>query len=511
MNNENNKTHSFYNELSAIKLTNKYEAHIVNSNKVTNNFLNLFNIKNTKHYSPSNVIKNNLVNLNINFTDNDYTLFLRSMDLGIPCIIGNTDLLDNSKYLKEQLVVKSDDDVNEIKDKILSAIKNKKGIMKEYHKFRKAYIAEVKKLAENFVGCTVKEESSEEDVDTLMTVVVPVYNTEVYLEKSLDSIMSAIIPKTEVLVINDGSKDNSEEIILRYVEKYPETIRYIKQTNHGLGNVRNVGLKEAKGKYIASVDSDDTINSNFFKEAQKYLEEDIDIVICDWKSIPEDGEPFETAAIEWSLHNRSKYEGLLFSTIMPSTCNKIIKKSLYDELGLKFIEDRYEDLSINPLILLKAKTIKYINKPYYEYYLRSGSIMRSAQGYSMIDIINTLNKRFDDNKDIFNINIDEMKYYTFSWRMEEYIMNQLYTVEEKELSKYIKYIYEKDYEIINSILESDYYKNMLDNTKDETKEYISKRNKAFKEKQLEKFIEKARKNEKYRKITPYIIYYGENN
>ena len=188
--------------------------------------------------------------------------------------------------------------------------------------------------------------------------------------------------------------------------------------------------------------------------------------------------------------------------------NIIIK--LYEELHLNFIEDRYEDLSINPLILLKAKTIKYINKPYYEYYLRSGSIMRSAQGYSMIDIIGTLNKRFDDNKDICNVDLDEMKYYTFSWRIEEYIMNQLYTIDDKELSKYIKYIYDKDYEIICKIFESRFYKKMLENTKKETQGYIIKRNKAFKEKKLEKYIKDVRKSNNYKKITPPIVYYGEN-
>lgn len=509
LNKDTNNTHSFYNELSAIKLTNKYTAHVQKASKITKTFGKLFNINMEDHYSISNVMKNNLVNLCVNFTDNDYTIFLKSMDLGIPCIMGNTDLLDDNKYLKEQLVVNSDDDVNEIKDKILSAIKNKKEILKEYEKFRKNYSKESKKLAEEFVGTSICEEK-QTDNDILVSVVVPVYNTSTYLEKSLNSIMDAIQDKTEVLIINDGSKDNSEEIILKFVEKYPNVIRYIKQENHGLGNVRNVGLKEAKGKYIASVDSDDTINSNFFKEAREYLEKNIDIVIYDWKSITEDEQKFNTAAIEWSLHDKSKYEGILFSTIMPSTCNKIIKKSLYEELNLNFIEDRYEDLSINPLILLKAKTIKYINKPYYEYYLRSGSIMRSAQGYSMIDIIGTLNKRFDDNKDICNIDLDEMKYYTFSWRIEEYIMNQLYTIDDKELSKYIKYIYDKDYEIICKIFESRFYKKMLENTKKETLGYIIKRNKAFKEKKLEKYIKDVRKSNNYKKITPPIVYYGEN-
>ena len=82
----------------------------------------------------------------------------------------------------------------------------------------------------------------------LLTAVVPVYNTAAYIPECMDSIINAQIDNMEILVINDGSTDNSEEIIKHYVEKYPRLVKYIKQENHGLGNVRNVGLEHAKGK-----------------------------------------------------------------------------------------------------------------------------------------------------------------------------------------------------------------------------------------------------------------------
>ncbi len=504
LNNPSNDYHSYYNELSAIRM-NDMTASILETTKEVREFTKLFDIK-YSIASKKEIYQKSLVNLCINFSESPIIEFLKSMDNNIPCIIGNNDFL--SKELKEELMVKSDDNTNEIAKKIKDVIKNKDKILKLYSSFRDKYIEECKKLKDKFLDTTTTEEK---EYDKLLTIAVPVYNVEKYLANTLDSILDAIKQidesNVELLIINDGSPDNSEKIIKRYQEDNKKLIRYIKQENHGLGNVRNVALKEAKGKYIASIDSDDTININFFSEAYEYLLKDIDIVLYNWKSIPEEGASFDTSAIEWSLNDRSKYEGILFSTIMPSTCNKIIKKSLYDKLKLKFVEDRYEDLSINPLILLEAETIKYINKSYYEYYLRSGSIMRSAQGYSMIDIINILNKRFDDHKEICNIDLNEMKYYTFSWRIEEYIMNQLYTIDSKELSKYIKYIYEKDYEINNNIFDSKFYKEMLEKTKEETKEYIINRNKAFKEKKLEEFIKKNKEN--YKKITPYIIYYGE--
>lgn len=505
LNIQDNDYHSFYNELSAIKLCHDKIAKIRKPGPTTKEFISNFNIP-TIIKKDEDIIKNNCLNLNINFTEICTHNFLKSMNQSIPCIIGNNSFLSGD--LEKYLVVNSDDNIDEIKEKIDYALDNKDKIMKLYQTFKKEYDKKTNKLVEEFLECK-KEQKEKKEYEKLISVIVPVYNVEKYLEKSLDSIIEAAIDDMEILIINDGSTDSSEEIIKKYENNYPELIRYIKKKNGGLGSVRNVGLKEAKGKYIASIDSDDTINSNFFIEAEKYLKEDIDLVICDWLSINEDKTSFETAAIEWALRDRNKYEGLLYSTIMPSTCNKIMKKSILDSLKLEYIEDKYEDLSLNPLFMLKAKTIKYINKPYYEYYLRSGSLMRSSAGYSMINIIKELNKRLDDNKDIVNVDINEFKYYTYSWRIEEYIINQLYNLDKKDRKDFIKVIYRDLYNIMIDIFESTNYEEMLKKIhKKENVKFIKERNKSFIEKKLEEFI--VNKNNYY-KLTPYIIYYGDEN
>ena len=505
LNIQDNDYHSFYNELSAIKLCHDKIAKIRKPGPTTKEFISNFNIP-TIIKKDEDIIKNNCLNLNINFTEICTHNFLKSMNQSIPCIIGNNSFLSGD--LEKYLVVNSDDNIDEIKEKIDYALDNKDKIMKLYQTFKKEYDKKTNKLVEEFLECK-KEQKEKKEYEKLISVIVPVYNVEKYLEKSLDSIIEAAIDDMEILIINDGSTDSSEEIIKKYENNYPELIRYIKKKNGGLGSVRNVGLKEAKGKYIASIDSDDTINSNFFIEAEKYLKEDIDLVICDWLSINEDKTSFETAAIEWALRDKNKYEGLLYSTIMPSTCNKIMKKSILDSLKLEYIEDKYEDLSLNPLFMLKAKTIKYINKPYYEYYLRSGSLMRSSAGYSMINIIKELNKRLDDNKDIVNVDINEFKYYTYSWRIEEYIINQLYNLDKKDRKDFIKVIYRELYNIMIDIFESTNYEEMLKKIhKKENVKYIKERNKSFIEKKLEEFI--VNKNNYY-KLTPYIIYYGDEN
>lgn len=510
INNSVNDRHSYYNELSAIKLSNKYIPHIIKPYEVTEGFLDTFNMEYVFENSIDKVFHNNIINLYINFTDNNYTLFIKSMDLGIPCILGNSCLLDDYKYLHDMLVVNSDDNVNEIAEKIDTVVSNKDEILKEYDKFREDYSESCNKLATEFLNVEIEHEQKSEEYEKLISAIVPVYNTSEYLEKSLNSIIKAIPDNSEILIINDGSTDGSKNIINKYEKKYPELIRAIHQKNHGLGNVRNVGLREAKGKYIASIDSDDTINPNFFDEAVEHLKNDVDIVICDWLTVTNDSN-YETAALDYVFKDINKYEGLLYTTIMPSTCNKIIKKSLFDELKLTYKEDKYEDLSTNPIIMLRAKTIKYINKPYYEYYIRSNSIMRSSAGLSMIDVIKFLDDRVNHYKEYVNVDIEKFKFYTYAWRIEEYVMNQLYSLDEKEIKKFIDHINTNIRDIIIDIFSSKYYKDVLNTLKEKDRDYILKRNKAFEKNKLLEFIIKSRKDDKYFKLTPVIMYYGDNN
>lgn len=506
LNNQEDPKHSYYNELSAIKMLDGYTAKITKPSKVNKEFLKTFDIQ---YKVVKNAIKNNEINLYINFTNNNYLIFLESMDNNIPCILGNTSILDNNKKLKEYLVMKSDDDVNEIADRVKNAIKNKKEILKLYSDFRKEYKEETNKRVEKYTGIEKNINLKEMKYDKLLSVIVPVYNVEGYLAKSLQSILDARIDDMEILVINDGSKDNSEEIALKFQKKYPNIIRYIKQENHGLGNVRNVGLKEAKGKYIASIDSDDTININFFTDAEEYMNKNVDMIIYDWLTVT-DKEKYPTAALDYIYIGKNRYRGILYTTIMPSQCNKIIKKELYDRLKINYIEDKYEDLSTNPIVLMATETIKYINKPYYEYYIRSNSIMRSSPGYSMIDVIGKVNKRLEQYKKYCNLDLQEFKFNIFYWRIEQYIINPLFDLEGKELDKMIEYIEKNIKDLYLDLLNSKFGEKMINNIKNKKlQENIIKRNKMINKGELKEFIIKFKKQKEKYSLTPPIIVYGE--
>lgn len=511
LNNDYDPSHSFYNELSAIALNKtNFTANLFNPLNETKEFLNIFNIKHLIKENKSDLYTDQNINLYINFTNSNDCVFLKSMDAGIPCILGNTTMLDKFTKLKEYLTVQSDDDINEISEKIDYVIENKLDIINEYKNFRREYSKESLISIKKFIGYEKKEYDSKNN-EIILSVIVPVYNTENYIEECIESLYKAKIKNMEVIVINDGSTDNSEKIIKKCMKKYPDFITYLKQENHGLGNVRNVGLKNANGKYVASIDSDDTINKNFFVEALPYLKEDIDIVMCDWLSIYNKNEKFETTAIDYVFQNLNQYKGILFTTIMPSTCNKIIKKSLLEDIGYSYAEGlKYEDLSLNPIVLLKSRSIKYINKPYYEYKIRENSIMRTSAGYNMIDIIKMLDFRINsiEHRDI-NIDLDEFKYYTYFWRVEEFIFNQLYTLEASERKKFIDYFTNEIYDILKELYNNKYYIEKIKTFDESIQQYLKLRNKAFFNKDLDSFIEKSLQENNYKKLTPPLIFYGK--
>lgn len=130
---------STMNMMSAITLTDFKKVRMYSVEKSVKNFAKKFKIKVYNEKNIDDALSNNDINVYVNFSSTCYEVILKSMDRGIPCIVGNTDFFDKNEILKKYLVVKSDDDINEIKEKILLVKKNKSIIMKEYKEFRKKY------------------------------------------------------------------------------------------------------------------------------------------------------------------------------------------------------------------------------------------------------------------------------------------------------------------------------------------------------------------------------------
>ncbi len=205
----------------------------------------------------------------------------------------------------------------------------------------------------------------------LFSIIVPVYNTEKYIEESLNSIVKAMDTDCEVIIINDGSTDNSEQVVLDFINKLPEKYKnnfiYTKKENKGLADTKNVGLELARGKYISVVDSDDYIGEDFYTIARKYINNNSDMLIYDVYVV------FEKDR-KWNYTSRGKTDSkedetvaFLNGAISGSSCNKIIKKELYNDYRFP-VGKEYEDTAVTPFLISNAKNITYL--PYALYYYR---------------------------------------------------------------------------------------------------------------------------------------------
>ena len=119
-------------------------------------------------------------------------------------------------------------------------------------------------------------------METKVSLIIPVYGVETYLERAVDSALAQTLAEKEVILVDDGSPDRCPEICDRYARDYPETVQVIHQENQGLGMARNAGVALAKGEYLLFLDSDDTIEPDMAETLYNRAKEgDCDLVLCD--------------------------------------------------------------------------------------------------------------------------------------------------------------------------------------------------------------------------------------
>ena len=236
-----------------------------------------------------------------------------------------------------------------------------------------------------------------------VSVIIPVYNVENYLRKCLDSLVNQTLKDIEIIVVNDGTTDNSQEIINEYVKKYPKKVVSIIQENGGQGAARNTGLLHAKGEYIGYVDSADYVEENMYEELyKKAKEEDSDIVICGNNVVKENYELFSKEDVD--------KEFLLGKM---AVWNKIYKKNIIVDNKIQFRSKVwYEDLDFTMKVYFSSKKISYVDKPLYNYLLREGSTMNNNNIKRNLELIEAFDSLIDYCKDkkIYNKAKDEIEF-----------------------------------------------------------------------------------------------------
>ena len=235
-----------------------------------------------------------------------------------------------------------------------------------------------------------------------ITVIVPVYNVENYLEKCLDSLINQTYKNLEIIVINDGSTDNSGEICQEYAQK-DNRIVYIEKENGGLSDARNVGLDKMTGSYVTFIDSDDWVELDYVEILyKKIIEYQADISVGNYYSYNEDEETYYfhiygDSYYEKVYDNISIFENLYESQEMKSFAlisawGKLYKAKLFDYLRFdkgKLGEDGY----FNQKMYLSVNKVVYLNKGLYAYRQRSGSITNTWTEKWMHALVDAMSER----------------------------------------------------------------------------------------------------------------------
>lgn len=203
-----------------------------------------------------------------------------------------------------------------------------------------------------------------------ISIIIPVYQAEKTLKRCLDSILQQSYTDYEIIVVNDGSSDRSEEIILEY-EKITKKIKYISKENSGVADSRNIGIKNATGDYIVFVDSDDYVKSTIFTDITGYIEQGIELI--KWKGILVNEVGEEISTIEGPTFEKTTGEDgfnrlYVKDKFIDALWVYAIKRTIFTQNNLEFTTNTYhEDFGLLPLIIVKAKTMVSLEKYNYLY------------------------------------------------------------------------------------------------------------------------------------------------
>ncbi len=233
------------------------------------------------------------------------------------------------------------------------------------------------------------KEGKEQYGKGIISVIVPIYNTEPYLNRCIDSIIKQTYRNLEIILVNDGSTDRSGEICDAY-EKADNRVKVIHKRNGGLSSARNSGLEILNGKYIGFVDSDDYIAADMYETLLACMDDDVDIVTCGSCHVypPKMIGPKRKkhcAHIQTKFGTEQAIEELLKGNLFSyGVCEKLYRKELFD--GIRFPYGRIsEDLPVTFALFKECRNVVNTGKAKYYQFRREESISRRAFYFRRID------------------------------------------------------------------------------------------------------------------------------
>ena len=210
-----------------------------------------------------------------------------------------------------------------------------------------------------------------------LSIIVPVYNVEKYLEECVDSLLNQTLQDLEIFLVDDGSTDRSGAIADRFAKENPDRVHTLHLENGGQGRARNAALPMAQGDYIGFVDSDDWIERDMYEKMLDRAEQTgADVVVCDFLEHYADGRE-QTLPACFQDHPLSA---------AGSSCNKIFRRSLIGDL--RFPEGLwYEDFYFSAVMLVRASKTAYVREPLYVYRRGQESTMHNNNARKNLDML----------------------------------------------------------------------------------------------------------------------------
>lgn len=274
--------------------------------------------------------------------------------------------------------------------------------------------------------------------DILISVIVPIYNTSKYLDRCMQSIISQTVKNIEIILIDDGSTDNSLAICKEY-EKMYKNIRVYHQKNLGQGAARNIGIVKARGKYIGFVDSDDYIDKNMYKYMLGLAENnELDIVCCKYERVFSNEDVFK--AIEINKTNKLKVgkenliKSFLLNEISASPCDKVFRKEFLLNNNIMFPEGSYyEDIYMILSSVYYSNTLILNETAFYKYFKRINSTTLLSDERHLSDLYKQI-------KNCYNFIYKNYDYKKFSIELKssKFLYNNMILKLLKDLNKEIK-------------------------------------------------------------------------
>ena len=264
--------------------------------------------------------------------------------------------------------------------------------------FRRDYLENRVLFNEYLKFLEIKERSVTYPKD-LISVIVPIYNVSPYLRLCLESIEKQTYPHFEVLLINDGSRDNSKDICLEFAER-DNRFKYIEQQNAGLSAARNTGILNSKGEFLTFIDGDDFIESNYLEELYyTSLKNDSEIVVGSYKKFNEEDNNYYIHVFDyWEEHylhrelinNIAQLErrGIEFETSWGTLFHRRLFENVLFPVGKNI-----EDTRTNYKLYMESCKTSYIHKDLYIYRIRKGSLINSIAESLLTDVLEALLER----------------------------------------------------------------------------------------------------------------------